>query len=234
MASPRRGCVAGNKYAAAAGRRRGGAVRGVAGGSGRARHRREETITTTDGEYGQALISRWSIRDLEIHDISYQEREPRRAMRCRCCAVGLFRVIATHLGLSIGERRGQARALLGLIGEARSYGGDGRLQRLVLGRLSAESAGREAAGAQPARGRSESFCPLFRFDRIYCSPVSALLKISNRSEARQLSDHLPVMGNPARRHSRICSGSGSRWRVEGAGQLRRLWRSLHRCDRPPR
>src|ERR1044072_1463438 len=67
-----------------------------------------KSITTKDGEYGQALISRWPIRSSEVHDISHQEREPRRII----CGVvvtphGDLRLIATHLGLSIGERRGQ-------------------------------------------------------------------------------------------------------------------------------
>ena len=37
-------------------------------------------LTTADGEYGQALISRWPMANTEIHDLSFPEREPRRAI----------------------------------------------------------------------------------------------------------------------------------------------------------
>ena len=153
-----------------------------------------KTITTTDGEYGQALISRWPIQDVEIHDISHQEREPRRAIRCEVVApFGSLRVIATHLGLSMGERRGQSRALLGLIGHAPAT-------TVVLGDFNdwfwVGSVRRVLAAKLPGRSHLRTFpsiCPLFRFDRIYCSPVSALEKTWTDRTARALSDHLPVI-----------------------------------------
>ena len=155
-----------------------------------------KTITTKDGEYGQAVISRWPIRNPEIHDISYQEREPRRAV---CCEVvspcGALRVIATHLGLSIGERRNQARALLRLIGDA-------PVPTVVIGDFNdwfwVGSVRKALAARLPARSRQRtfpSFCPIFRFDRIYCSPASALLSVRTDPEARTLSDHLPVIAD---------------------------------------
>src|SRR5258708_4232491 len=75
-----------------------------------------KTVTTADGDYGQALISRWPIRAAHVHVISYEEREPRRAIRCEIDTPhGPVRLIATHLGLSVRERRDQVRALLRLI-----------------------------------------------------------------------------------------------------------------------
>ncbi len=153
-----------------------------------------KTITTKDGEYGQALISRWPIRDPEIHDISYREREPRRAVRCEVMAPGgILRVIATHLGLSIGERRGQAQALLRLIG-------DSPLTTVVLGDFNdwfwANSVRKVLAARLPGRSRQRtfpSFLPLFRFDRVYCSPAAALTSVRTDWSARALSDHLPVI-----------------------------------------
>jgi endonuclease/exonuclease/phosphatase family metal-dependent hydrolase len=153
-----------------------------------------KTITTADGEYGQALISRWPIRNAEVHDISYQEREPRRAIRCDVVApFGLLRVIATHLGLSMGERRGQARALLGLIRET-------SLTTVVLGDFNdwfwAGSVRKVLAAQLPARSRHRTFpslCPVFRFDRVYCRPVAALQSTRTDTTARALSDHLPVI-----------------------------------------
>jgi endonuclease/exonuclease/phosphatase family metal-dependent hydrolase len=155
-----------------------------------------KSITTADGEYGQALISRWPIRNSEIHDISYREREPRRAIRCEIVPpAGPVRVIATHLGLSIGERRGQMRALLGLIGHS-------PLTTIVLGDFNDwfwVGSVRKALAAQlPARSRLRTFpsiCPVFRFDRIYCRPASALLSTYTDASARVLSDHLPVIAD---------------------------------------
>jgi endonuclease/exonuclease/phosphatase family metal-dependent hydrolase len=78
------------------------------------------TVTTADGDYGQALISRSPILSTDIHDLSYPERGPRRAI---CSDIqtpaGPLRVIATHLGLSVHERRTQALALLRMLGSLR-------------------------------------------------------------------------------------------------------------------
>jgi endonuclease/exonuclease/phosphatase family metal-dependent hydrolase len=153
-----------------------------------------KTITTADGEYGQALISRWPLRDAEIHDISYHEREPRRAIRCNVIApFGTLRVIATHLGLSMRERHGQARALLRLIG-------DTSLTTVVLGDFNdwfwVGSVRKLLAKQLPARSRHRTFpsmCPVFRFDRVYCRPISALANSRTDITARALSDHLPVI-----------------------------------------
>ena len=69
-----------------------------------------KTITTADGEYGQALFSRWPLQSSEVQDISYPEREPRRAIRTEIADPGgPLRVIATHLGLSLGERQQPGR-----------------------------------------------------------------------------------------------------------------------------
>lgn len=155
-----------------------------------------KTIATADGEYGQALISRWPIQNAEIHDISYQEREPRRVIRCDVASpVGNIRVIATHLGLSIGERHGQARALLALIGTTTDT-------TVVLGDFNdwfwVGSVRKVLASRLPGRSRQRTFpsiFPLFRLDRIYCSPLSAFIEARTDSAARFLSDHLPVIAD---------------------------------------
>jgi endonuclease/exonuclease/phosphatase family metal-dependent hydrolase len=155
-----------------------------------------KTISTEDGEYGQALISRWPIRNAEIHDISHQEREPRRAIRCEIATPrGMLRVIATHLGLSIGERRGQAKALLELIGQT-------SMTTVVLGDFNdwfwVGSVRKVLAARLPARSRHRTFpsaFPLFRFDRVYCNSGAALLGTGTDGSARALSDHLPVIAD---------------------------------------
>src|SRR5262249_49734012 len=72
-----------------------------------------KSITGADGDYGQILISRWPLNDIHIHDISVPGREPRRAIEADVlCPHGPLRMVATHLGLTFGERRNQTRALI--------------------------------------------------------------------------------------------------------------------------
>jgi len=153
-----------------------------------------KTITTADGEYGQALISRWPMQSCEIADISYAEREPRRAIRSEISTpLGPLRVIATHLGLTFGERRSQATALLKLIG-------DDTMTTVALGDFNdwfwAGSVRRVLARAMPARTHHRTFpsmFPLLHLDRIYCRPNTAFVSAYTDPAAAHVSDHLPVI-----------------------------------------
>jgi len=155
-----------------------------------------KAISTADGEYGQALVSRWPMQSSTICDISYPEREPRRAIRCEIATpAGPLRVIATHLGLSLGERRSQARALLNLIGES-------DMTTVALGDFNdwfwVGSVRGVLARVLPGRTRLPTFparCPLMRLDRIYCRPREALLRWRTDASARAISDHLPVIAD---------------------------------------
>ena len=54
------------------------------------------------------------------------------------------------------------------------------------------------AARLPARSRLRTFpsvCPTFRFDRIYFSPASALINVHSDRNAREISDHLPVIAD---------------------------------------
>ena len=112
-----------------------------------------------------------------VRDISFPEHEPRRAIRCEIATpAGPLRVIATHLGLALGERRSQARALLDLIGK-------GDMTTVALGDFNdwlwAGSVRRVLARALPGRTRLRTFpsiCPLLHLDRIYCRPREALVR----------------------------------------------------------
>lgn len=185
-----------------------------------------KSLSTKDGDYGQMLISRWPIAAHEIRDISFPEREPRRAIRAEIVTpAGPLTVIATHLGLSIRERRDQVRVLTELAGgegptvlagDFNDWFWPGSV-RAVLARV---LGGRTRYRTFPAR------FPLFRFDRIYCRPRQALLRSFVDKEARALSDHLPVIADlspspaavrpPSRRHAHhgqtselvTCSRSG--------------------------
>jgi endonuclease/exonuclease/phosphatase family metal-dependent hydrolase len=157
-----------------------------------------KSIATADGEYGQMLISRWPIAASEIHDLSYPDCEPRRAVRAEIATpLGLLRIIATHLGLSIRERRSQARALLDMVGHA-------TMTTVVVGDFndwfwpgSVRSAlSRELPGYTRYR-TFPSWLPLLRLDRIYCRPGPALIRSYIDVTARACSDHLAVVADIA-------------------------------------
>lgn len=154
-----------------------------------------KALTTKDGDYGQVLISRWPITAHEVRDISYPEREPRRAIRAEIeTPQGSLVVVATHLGLSVNERRGQAQTLTEL--------GAGQGTAIIMGDLNdwlwAGSVravlSRHFAGRTRFRTFPSKF-PLLRLDRIYCRPGRALLQSFTDPEARAISDHLPVIAD---------------------------------------
>jgi endonuclease/exonuclease/phosphatase family metal-dependent hydrolase len=155
-----------------------------------------KSIVTEDGEYGQMLLSRWPIHDVEIHDISMPEREPRRAIRAAVDTPhGPLRVIATHLGLSWHERNAQVRTLLDLLGPNDAV-------TIVLGDFNdwlwAGSVRKVLTRILPGRTRHRTFpslLPLLRLDRIYCRPGRALISSFVDPRARALSDHLPVVAD---------------------------------------
>lgn len=155
-----------------------------------------KSIETTDGEYGQMLVSRWPLASAEVHDISWPEREPRRAIRADIeTPFGPLRVVATHLGLSFGERGAQTRKLLQLVGEETTT-------TVLLGDFNdwfwAGSVRKPLAAALPSRTRHRSFpsvCPLLRLDRIYCRPPGVIVKSFVDRMARYVSDHLAVIAD---------------------------------------
>jgi endonuclease/exonuclease/phosphatase family metal-dependent hydrolase len=155
-----------------------------------------KSIETDDGEYGQMLVSRWPLESSEVHDISWPEREPRRAIRAAVKTPhGTLCVVATHLGLSWRERGAQTRKLLQLVGK-----GDGRA--VLLGDfndwLRVGSVCRPLAAALPGRTRYRTFpatCPLLHLDRIYCRPAAALVASYVERESRHVSDHLAVIAD---------------------------------------
>jgi endonuclease/exonuclease/phosphatase family metal-dependent hydrolase len=155
-----------------------------------------KSITTDDGDYGQMLISRWPLSETVIHDISYPEREPRRAIASMIATPhGPLRFVATHLGLSTHERRSQTKTLLDIAGEGGAttvVAGDFNdwfWVGSVRGALSRVLPGCTRFRTFP------SFLPLLRLDRVYCRPESALKQAFTDPAARHISDHLPVIAD---------------------------------------
>lgn len=155
-----------------------------------------KSIVTTDGDYGQMLISRWPwAAQPEIHDISFGEHEPRRAVVADIATKGgIYRVIATHLGLSIGERRQQTQKLLTLAQEPTH-------PSVIVGDFNdwfwVNSVRKSLARTFPARTRHRTFpsrWPLMRLDRIYGRDIRIIGSFID-PEAKAISDHLPVIAD---------------------------------------
>jgi endonuclease/exonuclease/phosphatase family metal-dependent hydrolase len=151
-------------------------------------------ITSADGGYGQAIISRWPLVSSSVHDLSYPEREPRRAISADFATpAGKLRVIATHLGLTFRERNQQAHILLKvvgclevptvLMGDLHDWLWAGSVRR-VLGRVLTRYTNLRTFPAH---------FPLLKLDRIYVSDMITLVGSYTDGDAGSLSDHLPVI-----------------------------------------
>lgn len=157
-----------------------------------------KSITTADGDYGQMLASRCPFNGTQVHDITHGDREPRRAIETEVqCGHGKIRVVATHFGLSLTERRTQARRLVAIarahdlptvmLGDFNDWFWPGSLRHALKHEL-------------PGRTRQASFpswCPLLRLDRIFCWPPHILKRGFVDRSAWRASDHLPVIADIA-------------------------------------
>lgn len=159
------------------------------------------TLHRAGARYGNALLTRLPVLDVDRLDLSVTRRESRGAV-----AVDLgwndlrVRVVATHLGLVRSERRRQVALLLdwlddptarqpaalqvlaGDINEWIPYAGT---LRSLDGRF----------GRAPTVRSFPAHRPLLRLDRIWVEPLHALRRLdAHRSPlARRASDHLPVL-----------------------------------------
>jgi endonuclease/exonuclease/phosphatase family metal-dependent hydrolase len=155
-----------------------------------------KSIIAPDGEYGQVVLSRWPLGAAQIHDITHAKREPRRAIEVEIKAPsGMFRLIAAHFGLSLRERRAQARRLVAIAHQhpmttimLRDFN-EWFWPASLRGALGRELPGRTQHATFP------SWYPLFRLDRIFCWPRDALQTSFVDHAARRASDHLPVLAD---------------------------------------
>lgn len=153
-------------------------------------------ITAPDGQYGHMLISRWPLFDTRYHNISVSKREPRAAIETMVTTpYGPVHLIATHLGLSLRERRHQAQRIAAAAGR-------GPRQTVVLGDFNdwtrRGSVQRCLASLMAARTHHKTFpakLPLLALDRIYCRTADMLVHSRTVNDAWRASDHLPVIAD---------------------------------------
>lgn len=157
------------------------------------------TIRRANVEFGNALLTHGEIIHVKFHDLTVIRRQPRGVIDAEILCQGkMVRVLVTHFGLALNERRRQAQSLIRILRQSRA---DHALT-LVIGDINewrptgfALYSLNSHLGKAPARRSFPSFFPVFALDRIWVKPRSALLqvKIANHGLARTASDHLPVL-----------------------------------------
>ena len=178
------------------------------------------TLETSSGEYGNAILTRLGLGEVQRWDLSVASREPRGAIDARVRHNGhTLRVIATHLGLRPAERRRQIRQLLKIIESDKGHPtvllGDvnewflwGRPLRWMHRHFE-----RTPAPATFPAGR-----PIFSLDRIWVEPRGALKSIAAHASkaARIASDHLPIVASIDFGPNEQAHGAGAQSRARAA------------------
>lgn len=150
------------------------------------------------GRYGNVVLSRFPIQSVRTIDLSFGSREPRGALDADVdCHGQPLRIVATHLGLRLAERREQIRRLLQvfdtyqmpviLLGDINEWFVWGQSLRRLVSHFQAVPAPRTF----PAR------LPLFALDRIWIRPRHRLVHVRAHATplARAASDHLPLIAH---------------------------------------
>jgi endonuclease/exonuclease/phosphatase family metal-dependent hydrolase len=155
------------------------------------------TLRRRDSHYGNALLTRLPVTAIRRFDLSVPGYEPRGAIDVSLEFSGLrLRAMVTHFGLKKAERARQIRGLLRLLED------DSADLTLLFGDFNEWSVFgpacrrlNRALGRAVSRATFPSRFPLFRLDRIWCRPASALGKIWAEKTAlsRKASDHLPLV-----------------------------------------
>lgn len=159
------------------------------------------------GAYGNVVLSRYPIRRVCNHDITWRWREPRGCLRVDV-EVGdaLIHIFNVHLGTAFVERRHQGRQLVGgeILGSRELHG-----PRVVLGDfnewthgLASRLLGEELESADLRRhlrrGRTyPGAFPLLHLDHIYYDSALELEQLSLHKSLTALvaSDHLPLVAD---------------------------------------
>jgi endonuclease/exonuclease/phosphatase family metal-dependent hydrolase len=148
--------------------------------------------------YGNAVLCRYPIIATRSIDLSFGKREPRGALDADVdCHGHPLRVITTHLGLRVAERRDQIRRLLQvfdteqmpviLLGDVNEWFIWGRALRWLVSHFE----------SVPAPPTFPSRWPILALDRIWIRPRHRLVHVEVHATplARVASDHLPLIAH---------------------------------------
>ena len=150
-------------------------------------------------DYGNLLLSRLPPLRTTSHDLAVTRREPRGAIEAEFSIHDRrLRLLNTHFGLSARERRAQLQAIVRCLERS-----DADLtilcadfnEWLPFSRVHRDL--RRLLGAAPAVRTFPSRPAVLSLDRIYASPVTALVDIKavSTADTRKASDHLPVVAD---------------------------------------
>lgn len=157
------------------------------------------------GRFGNAILTRFPVLSARLIDLSVGDYEPRGAIDADLL-VGerVLRVLATHFGLRLAERRWQAGRLIAALGEAQAANRPTPHAVLLMGDLN-EWRGRRGGlraldrrlgpGAVPRT--FPSWMPVLPLDRIYAAGPAVLrgIEVYRSPLARLASDHLPLVAD---------------------------------------
>lgn len=153
--------------------------------------------------YGNAVLSRWPIREDWTCDLSVPKREPRACQRVDIeVGAKVLHVFNVHLGTAVGERRQQAPRLASFVADAGVHGPKlllGDFNEWVKG-LATKTLGEMLEGVDltaylRSRRTYPGMLPMLHLDHIY---VAGGLKVHHVELPRTrltmvASDHLPLV-----------------------------------------
>lgn len=149
--------------------------------------------------FGNALLTRHPILGVRRIDISHARRERRSALATTLDIGGTtVHVLATHLGLRVGERRFQVRQILNDLDAFPDA------VTIVMGDFNDWLPGRsvvhvldERFGRPPTPASFPVSWPIRSLDRIWVHPIAALERVTAHKSpaARRASDHYPVVAD---------------------------------------
>jgi endonuclease/exonuclease/phosphatase family metal-dependent hydrolase len=150
-----------------------------------------------DGMYGNALLTRFPIAEVRLHDISFGPFEPRGIIDADIVIGGrTIRVVATHFGLWPRERYQQVGSLLKILA------GQTSSPLIVMGDMNGWVPGspelqrlNNRLGRPVSMASFPSSFPILSLDKIWVLPSEHLEQAGvHRSPlARIASDHLPLV-----------------------------------------
>lgn len=156
-------------------------------------------------QFGNAVLSRFPIKDHAAHDLSWKNCEPRRLQRADIDVNGqTLRIYNVHLGTAILERRHQAERLAAIVSD-RQLGG----AKLVLGDfnewmrgltttlLSRRLKSVDLGNYLKRRRTYPGLFPLLHLDHIYYAGRIEILGVELPRTRLSLvaSDHLPLVAD---------------------------------------
>ncbi|MES2887131.1 MAG: endonuclease/exonuclease/phosphatase family protein [Pseudomonadota bacterium] len=157
---------------------------------------------TTDGEHGNALLSRWPLGDIGHHDVSDHRFEQRGLLYVPVhWGGGLVHAIVAHLGLMHTSRVRQVERIARFIqlnvppgdrllvaGDFNDWGEKLDAPMRAMGLARAEGPGQPPMRTFPSR------VPLFSLDRIYMRGFQCVgCSVPAGSAWARMSDHLPLI-----------------------------------------